>query len=208
MEPEIHALLGATVVGRLGDETIVEEQEGCDECGYRPDPVYHFLDYCFEVWSGDELVGVAGNYAASARLRKAIEDAGLRGVEFEEMIVSKDEEFDVVPPARAEDFPEFHRLMITGRAEGPETWFTSEYCDACGRTIWRETELGLKSAFSIVTGDEPAPRDVYRDSWKRDDAFHLQDPGPPLLTERFTAVLGGLEVKDVQLGPGRWVEPR
>jgi hypothetical protein len=121
------------------------------------------------------------------------------------MRISKGDYFEIVPPAYSETVPRFDRMVIVGEAEGPELWWTSETCTACGVTTWSPTPDGVAAQMAVITGEEVTPRQVYASSWNGEDVFRLPDPGPPVVTQRFVDVLDRLAVKGVSLAPAEWV---
>lgn len=206
MEPAIFSLIGCPVIGEVGDKTEVVRPPACPVCNRRPPPVFTFIEYRFDRWAGEDLVTAMGEYAVSERLRRAMESAGLTGATFRDMAVSKGDYFVIEPPAYADDLPPFYQLVVTGRASGPEVWWTSETCPACGVTFWSPTDEGVRAHAADLTGDMPTPRQVYRDSWKGDDIFSLGDPGFPVVTQRFVDVLNRVGVIGVKLQPAEWAD--
>jgi hypothetical protein len=204
--PPIYSLLGVPVIGELGDLTRVREFDGCEVCGRRPPPEFPFIEYRFDRWAGEDLVTAMGEYAASRRLRSALEKAALHGFDFRDMALSSDDAFEIVAPAYSDELPDFFHLVITGRADGPEKWWTGEICEACAQPAWRRTTVGRRAEMADIVGEVEVSREVYRDSWKGDDIFRLRDPGTPLVTQRFRDVLDEVGLEEILLYPARWVE--
>ena len=108
------------------------------------------------------------------------------------------------PSAYSAELPPFHLLVVTGEARGPELWWTSRVCEACGRKVWERTREGRKAETAAIIGSVAPPRRVYRDSWAGDDVFRI-DPGLPIVTARVTGALADLGVRGVQLGAAEWI---
>jgi hypothetical protein len=206
VEPSIYTLASVPTIAELGPATEVQETEVCPSCGRQPRRSFGSVELVFDLWDGEDLVMAMNVYAVSERLRHAIEEAGLTGAEFEDVKVSKGDYFEIGEGAYAPDLPPFYRLTFTGTARGPEIWWTSEYCDDCGLRTWDRTDMGTEAEVALAL-DEPAPaRQVYRSSWSGHDFFRLEDPGPPLVTERVKELFEHLPVKDVALQPAEWVD--
>jgi hypothetical protein len=205
--PPIYSLIGAPVIGELGERSEVERFPECEVCERRPPTVVRFIELAVDAWSGEGLVAVAGyNYLVGDQLREAFEREQISGVRFEPAEVTKGDYFEVVPPARGRATPHFARMVIVGEAEGPELWWTSHTCPVCGVTSWTPTADGIAAQTSDLTGEEPAPREIYRSSWSGDDVFQLPDKGPPVVTLRFVDITERLEVSGLHLAPAKWVE--
>ncbi len=201
MEPRIHALVAAAAVGTRGERTVIEEPPPCPVCGYAPRSECISLEYVLDSWNGEDFVEALGCYAVSERLNRALSGAGLVGFRIQPMRVSKAEHFFMGEEAYQAEVPSFLQWVVTGKAEGPDTWFETRRCSACGRRSGPPTDAGIEA---MMGGGGP-PLAVYRDSWRGDDAFRLEF-GPPVLTERFVAVLERLKVKDLVLKPAAWAD--
>jgi hypothetical protein len=164
------------------------------------------LDYRFDQWSGEDLVMAMDCYAVSDRLRYAIEAAKLTGVRFEGMTVSKGDYFRMQSEAYMEDLPIFHRLIVTGIAQGPELWWSSSTCKTCGLESWEVTELGIQAQTADLMNRIGPPREIYADSWQGHDVFNLEDPGPPMVTHKFARIMEDLGLIEIHLHPAKWVE--
>ena len=212
MELEIYTLVGCPVIGELGKATYVQHSPVCEICNRRWPSEFSSIEYCFNFWGGEDLVTSTGCYVVSDRLRQAIEETGLTGLIFEEMKVSKENHFEIVDAAYQDTLPNFHRLVVTGVAEGPEIWWTSSICKTCSLKCWDITPIGIEAKTGYTRGVVGIPREVYLDSWNGEDIFNLQDFGPPIVTQRFADVIGRFTQinKDtwtsVHLHPAKWVE--
>jgi hypothetical protein len=206
MEPSIFTLASVPTTVELGPDTEVLRHEPCPVCDREPPREFPSVELVFDIWDGEDLVTAVNVYAASERLRDAIERTGLTGVRFDDMKLSTADYFEIGPDAYVPDLPRFSRLIITGSARGPEVWWTSEYCEACGVRTWESTDAGFDAEMAIALGNPAPPRKVYRGSWSGQDVFRFEDPGPPLVTERVKDVFEGLPVKEVSFQPAAWVD--
>jgi hypothetical protein len=204
-EPAIHTLASVPALGQLGPATETVRGEVCPVCGRQPPWEFRFVEFVFDSWDGEDLVTAMDVYVASERLRDALERSGLTGARFEDIKVSKSDYFEVGEDAYAADLPQFYRLDFVGLARGPEIWWTSDVCDECGLRVWESTDIGGEAELAVALGDPAPPRQVYRSSWSGDDLFRLEDPGPPLVTERVTQVFAGASVEGVTFQPAEWV---
>lgn len=206
MGPSIFTLASVPTTVELGPDTEVLRHEPCPVCNREPPREFPSVELVFDIWDGEDLVTAVNVFATSERLRDAIERSGLTGGRFDDMKVSKADYFEIGPDAYGPDLPRFSRLTITGSARGPEVWWTSEYCEACGVRTWESTDEGFDAEMDIAFGRPAPPRQVYRGSWSGQDVFRLEDPGPPLVTERVKDVFEGVPVKEVSFQPAEWVD--
>jgi hypothetical protein len=200
MEPKIYSLIAAAAVGSLGKGTKLVEEPPCPACGYAPPPTCEHLQYVFDSWNGEDLVEALGCYAVSERLRTALMNARMTGFQTQDMEVSRSEYFLFGDEAPGDELPQFFQWIVTGRADGPDVWFKTTRCPVCGRRSGAPTDGGIKA----MMGSNGPPLEVYSDSWQGDDAFRIEFI-VPVLTERFTAVLEELDVKELSLKPAKWV---
>lgn len=100
LEPEVAGGWGAgTVVDRVqGKGTFVRK-----------------LHYVFDGWLGDQLLESSACYIVTESLAKKIEDAGLTGAHFEDVEVSKSDQFQELYPGR--ELPRFVWLKPVGLQE-------------------------------------------------------------------------------------------
>lgn len=123
------------------------------------------------------------------------------------MTVSKGDYFEITDEAYAKTLPKFYRLLITGKASGPEAWWTSWTCKDCGVKHWEMTDLGIEATTAQLTGEIGSPREVFADSWQGDDLFYLDDHhAPPLVTQRFVDLLAQVGVVGLVFHPAKWIE--
>jgi hypothetical protein len=202
--PAISSLIQAAVLGDLGEGTVQTEVRRCPvEWPYKA--VTRF-DYRFDFWNGEDLVETMGQYAVSDRLRLAMEEQGMRGVDFKEMTTSALPTFAISERAYSRTLPRFHWMIITGTAEGPPIWTTPVPCKGCGGISWNLFPAAfLASSWPLTPSQVPPMREVYRDSWRGEDVFYPGDHVLPLVTDRFVALLDRL-ASPVLLQPARWVD--
>jgi hypothetical protein len=204
-EPEIYTLASVPALGELGPATEVERRDVCPVCGRQPPEQIRSVEFVFDSWSGEDLVTAMGVRVASERLRGAVERAGVTGAEFEDVKVSKSDYFELGEDAYAQELPRFYRLEVLGRARGPSTWWTRDVCDGCGVTYWDRTDIGAEALLALAFGEPAPPRQVYRSSWSGHELFRLEDPGPPLATERARQLFTELPVKGVTFQAAEWI---
>lgn len=78
------------------------------------------LHYEFQGWLGDDIVTTSGYWIVSDALAEALRGSSLTGFELDEVVVTKEAQFDLFPAPRP--FPEhWERLVPSGsRAEGDD----------------------------------------------------------------------------------------
>lgn len=206
MFPNIYTFIIYPIIGELGDATKVEHSLVCAVCERRKAPIFKYIEYRFDRWAGEDLVKAMGCYAVSKRLKQAFEQANISGMNFENMKTSKGDYFEVTSDAYAKNLPKFYRLMIEGKASGPEIWWTSWDCETCKVRHWDRTKLGTKAEGAVLTGEVGVPREVFMDSWQGHDIFNLEDPGLPIVTQRFVDLIQQEGVIGVVFHPAKWVE--
>ena len=196
----------APVLGELGPQTKIEYVKPCSICGRELNRRVEHLELLLDGWEGQDLVTADGYYFVTSRLRKSLEDKGIRGVSFQEVTTSKSSGFLEMDPESEVKLPEFWQMMILGQCSGPSGWWEfAGICESCNRPLWNHTERVSAGLMAALQGEIGPPREVSADSWNGEDVFWLDDPGPPLATERFADVLKGLDVLEVALHPARWV---
>jgi hypothetical protein len=205
--PAIFTLVAVPIIGKLGRNSKIVERPPCKVCGVSYREEVTILDYEFDTWERAELIKAGhDNYAITRRLFGVFEKAGLKGMATETMKVSRGKIFDRIDPEHKIKIPEFMRLIITGKADGPSGWWErGPTCPACGRPQWKRTEAATKALFSTFSKQPAPPRLVSAATWQGDDAFWLTDPGPPVVTNRFEQVVKGEKVEGVVLEPAEWI---
>lgn len=101
----MHRYIEPEVAGELGNKTIIETQ-------YFP-PKVRELHFIFNGWLGDDIIECFPCFIVSEKLMNSILTNELTGVFFEEMRISKSEEFIEMYPAR--EIPKFYWAKITGK---------------------------------------------------------------------------------------------
>ncbi|MBI1832500.1 MAG: hypothetical protein HYR84_13745 [Planctomycetes bacterium] len=99
-------VLEPEVAGGLGEASVLDHSS-------QPPTVIH-LDYEFMVWLGDDLVEANPCFIVTDRLATALKDFAGTGYTFDDLTVSKDEQFDEVHPGLV--LPRFWRMTIHGKA--------------------------------------------------------------------------------------------
>lgn len=206
MFPHIYTLASVPAIGEIGPATIVEDFPECPVCDRRKPPVFKFIEYRFDRWAGEDLVTAMGYYAVSERLRLELQRAGISGIDFRDLKVSQGDDFEITNDAYSKTLPKYYHLIITGTASGPELWWTSETCLNCGVKHWDITRLGIKAQGAVLIGEVGTPREVFKDSWQGHDIFNLEDPGLPVVTQRFVDLIQQEGVIGVVFHPAKWVE--
>lgn len=137
------------------------------------------------------LFACGRSWVVTGELRLAIEHAELRGCAF-----------------RALEGV-FSQLIITGRAQAASSWWRRmRDCPICQRPVWRMTTHTTKALFAAVHGEIAPPRSVYRERWQGDDFFQVDDPGPPIVTDRAREVLEQFPIPGLCLHPAKFVRDR
>jgi hypothetical protein len=204
---DVFTFIGCPIMGSPGDATVIRYGDACPVCGSEPPSEIEFLEYSFDFWEGEDIVTAHGAYAVTARLRVILEKAQLKGFQFRKMKASKSKMFKDLDPDHEIRLPEFWELVITGRASAGQSgwWEQKGACEGCGRPLWKHTDRVVEALSSVLKGEIGPPREVKKANWKGDDVFRLDDPGPPLVTKDFAALLEGSSVKGVVFHPAKWV---
>lgn len=107
-------LLHPEVAGGWGPRTVVANRREI-ESGEAHVPVVTRCEYQFEGWLGDELLEAFPCFIATKSLAEDLERANLRGVGFDEVIISVSDTFKELYPRRK--LPPFRRLIPKGTVE-------------------------------------------------------------------------------------------
>lgn len=99
--------LDPEVAGHFGPGTIVDRST-------HP-PIVRSLHYVFDGWLGDEVLTAFPCFIVTRRMQQFIESANPSGCSFEEVIVSRSDQFEELHSDRK--LPQFSRLMIHGVAQ-------------------------------------------------------------------------------------------
>jgi hypothetical protein len=73
-------------------------------------PLVRKLHYHFDDWLGDDLLETFPCFIVTDKLRKDIIDSGLTGVEFDNVLISRSDEFEL--PGCVVEFPKFHWMKV------------------------------------------------------------------------------------------------
>ena len=122
--------------------------------------------------------------------------------------------FDVILKKPSEKYKnqslKFYRIIFKNVCRGfLDPWFEFiSKCEVCEREKWiMDTDGYTSSANPNLVGEDiknPAPRNVYKNSWKGENAFLLQDEyNFPIVTQSFVDILVELGVKINKKG-GVW----
>ena len=205
--PAIFTLVSVPIIGQLGPDSEIVEREPCEACGVSYREEVTFLDYEFDTWERAELIKAGhDNYAITRRLYEVFQKAGLKGLSTQPMKTSRGETFEQIDPEHKVVIPEFLRLIIVGKGDGPSGWWErGETCPVCGRPRWKRTEAATKALFSAFSKEPVPPRLVSAAAWQGDDMFLLTDPGPPVVTDRFQRIAEEQKVEGLEFSPAQWV---
>jgi hypothetical protein len=116
--PVISSLMMGAVLGDLGERAEQVEVRRCP--AEWPYQIVTALDYRFDFWNGEDFLEVMGQYAVSERLRRTMEEVGIRGVEFRPMATSTAPGFAISERAYARS----SRRSLAHRAARPGYWAT------------------------------------------------------------------------------------
>lgn len=116
------------------------------------------LHYEFAGWLGDDVVTTAGYWIVSAPLAAALRTSGLTGFELAEVVVTKEEQFDMLPLRRP--FPEWVRLVPTGRGSTGEDVVVDQGTELLISDATLDLFRGFHLAEAVVTsGVQPSADD-------------------------------------------------
>ena len=124
------------VAGSLGPQSEIDRS--------RHPPVVTRLHYEFSGWSGDDLVETFPCFLVTQALADAIARSGMRGAEFDDVIVTKDPQFEMFQAEVAARLPRWRWLRIlngTGAADFSQ--------DDKGRLIVSQEALELLRLFRL-----------------------------------------------------------
>ncbi len=204
--PKLFTLISCPMIGQLGPDSEVVEQEPCEACGMGYPEEVTFLDYQFDTWEQAELIKAARKtYAITRRLYDAFRLEGLTGFSTRPMKISRSRIFAGIDPENRVVIPDFLQLLIVGKADGPSGWWDRDgVCPTCKRVIWNATERVTDALFAKYSNEAGPPRLVSAATWEGDDVFLLTDPGPPVVTERFKQIAEDQKVQGLVLDPAEW----
>jgi hypothetical protein len=102
------------VAGGFGEESVLDAS--------RHPPVVDRLHYEFAGWDGDDIVATFPVTIVTDALAKAIMEHGLTGAEFDDVIVTKDPQFETFFPTEAAALPRWRWLRPVGRPHAADFW--------------------------------------------------------------------------------------
>ena len=203
--PKIYVFDGFPVKGEMGDLTNLEINVACEKCK-RKEIIEHVLSYKFDEWSGEDIVKGANFYLISERLKHSFEENRITGVVYKQIINEKSEYFKIRKSAYQEQLPKFYKIEIENFLDGPEIWWKrAEVCPKCKDQKWEPTEIGIASMITDDPYEEYTPREVYKENWKGEEIFLLNDPGPPIITENMLRMIEKTSNQKIELRNALWV---
>jgi hypothetical protein len=110
-------LVEPEVAGGWGRNTLFSRTSG------QPD-VVHRLHYKFDGWLGDELLESVAELIVTERLAAEIEKAGLTGVWFDNVEITKSQAFEDWHPGQ--ELPRFLWMRIVGKPSQDDFWMTPQ----------------------------------------------------------------------------------
>ncbi|MFS0703294.1 hypothetical protein AB6N23_02110 [Cellulomonas sp. 179-A 9B4 NHS] len=125
------------VAGGLGDGTFIAfDQPGA------PVTVLH---YEFHGWNGDDIVTTSPEHIVTAQLAQALNETGLTGFRFDDVVVTKSEQFEMFHPEVV--LPSWRWLRITGDPGTDDAWRGER-----GRLTVSDRFYEVLSRFTIANG--------------------------------------------------------
>jgi hypothetical protein len=100
----MHRSVRPEVAGGFGEQTELDFSVS------PPDVVK--LNYEFSGWLGDDILETYPCFIVTERLRVQVEEAGLTGMHFDSVVISKSEIFDELYPGR--ELPAFYWAKVVG----------------------------------------------------------------------------------------------
>ncbi len=85
-------------------------------------PSVRRLNYVFMGWLGDDIVESFPIFLVTEALSEAIMSSGLSGAEFDDVIVTKDPQFEEVFPEAASSLPAWRWLRPVGQPHVDDFW--------------------------------------------------------------------------------------
>jgi hypothetical protein len=85
-------------------------------------PVVNRLHYEFAGWLGDDIVATFPSSIVTEELARAIANEGLTGVQFDDVIVTKDPQFERFFPDQAAALPAWRWLRPVGKPRTSDFW--------------------------------------------------------------------------------------
>ncbi len=203
--PDIYVLRDIPSLGELGRKTEVIFRELCKTCKRR-EVEYKYLSYRFGRWNGEDLISVAGTLIfVSERLKNELDEKGIKNISYSIIENEKESYFKIGKNAYQKSLPNFYRLTIHSKADGPEIWWQRAHiCPECNDQKWDITIEGVSSTISSDPFAHYTPRKVYKTSWNGEDVFNLMDIGLPIATQSFVDRVNSFGIK-YEFPPAEWV---
>lgn len=212
----IYTLLGVPVIGELSPNTKKEKKVICDKCNKR-ESVFSDIEYVFDRWNGEDIIGALAEYFITQKLKEKLEERKIKGYKVTLIQTSFSKQRGGVNKfgkgAYQKELPMFYHFEIIGKAKGDiEKWYeVLKVFEECGHKMELFTDEGAESMSNPeLIGEDvenPLPRNVYKNSWEKDDLFLLQDNlNMPIVTQNFVDILIELGVKINKKG-GVWLRP-
>ena len=213
----IYFLLGIPVIGELSPETKKERHIACEICGRSSKTVFSDIEYIFDQWNGQDIFSGLAEYFISERLKTLLEHNNCNGYELQPVKASFSRKTTKAnyfgKNAYQNELPNFYHLKVTASAEGDiDSWYeVFSVNEKCGHKKELLTLEGMRSMSNpeLIGEDKenPLPRNVYKDSWKGDAMFLLQDGlDIPIVTQTFVDCLSVLNI-NINKREGVWVRP-
>lgn len=215
---KLNFLLGVPVMGELSPNTKKREIILCEKCK-RIKTQLSDITYIFDKWNGEDFISGFADFFISQKLKEKLEERNIKGYKVTAIKTDFSKKRGGVKKfgkeAYQDELPNFYHFEIIGKAEGDiNAWLRvidpteCEDCRANKKMISRD---GIKSMSNPdLIGEDvenPLPRNVYKNSWEKDDLFLLQDNlNKPIVTQNFVDVLIELGVKINKKG-GVWLRP-
>lgn len=136
-------LVEPEVAGSWGKNTLFSRTPG------QPD-IVHKLHYEFDGWLGDELLESVAEYIVTERLAAEIKEAALSGVQFDQVEISKSDEFEAFQPGQ--HLPKFLWMRVVGQPGKGDFWMTPKLVLAVSE---RALELFKKRGMSHMDVSGP-----------------------------------------------------
>ncbi len=114
-------------------------------------PTVTRLNYEFSGWMGDDIVETSPTYIVTASLSQAIESSRLSGARLDDVVVTKDPQFEEFFPDIASSLPRWYWLRTVGNPNDSDFWQ-----DEAGRLVISENALNLLQRFNISNAEVTA----------------------------------------------------
>jgi hypothetical protein len=205
--PKIFSLTKCPVLGDLGPRTKFKQRVICSTCKRVIVSELGQTEYVFDGWHGEDIATATLEmvYVVTSRLRKAMQNATIKGVRFKKVLTTRSELFlDIYGDIR---LPTFYELLIEDTLEGGGWMKRDGACNECGQPFWSPINASVKWVAGGVSEESLPPRRVLQEEWKGQDIFLVTEPGPPVATERVASIFAELKTPDVKLDPASWETP-